>query len=338
MDLRDDLWHSLNSVLNGLSHKHTLVLMGDFNTTLSRKCSAVGSATFTSEGVQCRGPQHTDSHRLQNILTIHDLLALNTWTPQNSHTFQFDDRRSRIDFICGRKHFADKTAMNVQHLWQFPLLGLTGAQHVPQLCSILKVWFPPPAPRAAGWSRSQRMELGRQWTKPNERTFSLQSDILQAVSTLETHGDRLDNVHKVLNSFQPEQTIKTKSPIHQFDVTPFQRFQAHTNALRQLRGHGLHTWFQAWYHVLHRTLARTQMRITSTTARKRRLQQVYAAADQADQAKDHFKLYQAIRELSPKQPFRRIQLRATDGTVLTPHQEADWICQWFTELYADEAG
>ena len=85
-------------------------------------------------------------------------------------------------------------------------------------------------------------------------------------------------------------------------------------------------------------MARTQMRLTSTYARKRRLQQVYAAADQADQAKDHFKLYQAIRELSPKQPFRRIQLRATDGTVLTPHQEADWICQWFTELYADEAG
>ena len=79
------------------------------------------------------------------------------------------------------------------------------------------------------------------------------------------------------------------------------------------------------------------MRQTATKARKRRLHRVYQVADQAERAKDHFTLFQAIRELAPKQCFRRIQLRSPLGEVLTPTQEADWMQQWFSELYQDQS-
>ena len=82
------------------------------------------------------------------------------------------------------------------------------------------------------------------------------------------------------------------------------------------------------------------MRRTSAQARKRRLQHIFDVAGRADAAHDHFRLYQAIRELAPKQPYRRIQIRDHDGTLLNPSAAADRIRDWFAELYhdADEEG
>ena len=67
------------------------------------------------------------------------------------------------------------------------------------------------------------------------------------------------------------------------------------------------------------------MKITSAMARKRRLAHVYQVAGEASQARDHFRLYQAIRQLAPKQQFCRIQIRSSDGNIMTPGQEADLL-------------
>ena len=48
---------------------------------------------------------------------------------------------------------------------------------------------------------------------------------------------------------------------------------------------------------------------------------------------DHFGFYQAIRELAPKQPYQRIQLRSSTGELLGPAASADLLQQWFTQLY-----
>ena len=99
----------------------------------------------------------------------------------------------------------------------------------------------------------------------------------------------------------------------------------------------LRTTFQAWFHAHRRTLARKQMNLVSTNARKQRIQQIYQAADEAEQAKDHFRMLQAIRKLAPKQRFQRIQVRSQTGDLLTPEQEADEIQSWFANLYKGQS-
>ena len=47
-------------------------------------------------------------------------------------------------------------------------------------------------------------------------------------------------------------------------------------------------------------------------------------------------MYQAIRELAPKQPYRRVQIRDIDGTILNPSDAADRIRDWLAELYHDD--
>ena len=73
----------------------------------------------------------------------------------------------------------------------------------------------------------------------------------------------------------------------------------------------------------------------SKAARKHRLDQVYDAADRAERAQDHFTLFQAIRSIAPKQPQKRILLRSLQGDLLGPDAAADWLQQWFHDLYSD---
>ena len=333
LDQREEIWHQLGCLLTKLPSKHVLILMGDFNTSLQRSCTAVGAPTYLHEGVHCSGPKHRDMSTLLTTLTSHDLCALNTWNTDAGPTYRFGEQHSRIDFICCRRKHADRTAMNVQYLWHFPLLGLTGSQHVPQVCSVLKVWHTPPRTSQSGWTKSQRLELGQQWTHPNERVLQLQQEVLQEITRLPQDGDRLDHVHKALASFQPNSSAPKPAPIHRQDLTPFQLFQTHTKALRALHGMTLRHTFQAWFHTHKRAMARKQMNLVSSIARKQRIQQIYQAADAADQAKDHFRMFQAIRKLAPKQRFQRIQLRSQTGNLLTPAQEADEIQCWFANLY-----
>ena len=337
LEQREEIWHQLNGLLTKLPSKHVLVLMGDFNTSLQGSCSAVGETTYLHDGAQCSGPRHRDMNTLLTTLTSHDLCALNTWTHDAGPTYRFGDQHSRIDFICSRRMHADHTAMNVQYLWQFPLLGLTGSQHVPQICSVLKVWHVQPRPTQPGWTKSQRLELGQQWQHPNERVLLLQQDVLHEINRLPQDGDRLDHVHPALAGFRPHRPPTKPTPIHRHDLTPFQLFQTHTTALRALRGKNLMNIFQAWFHVHKRTMARKQMNTVSTNARKQRLQQIYQVADEAEQAKDHFRMFQAIRKLAPKQRFHRIQVRSQCGNLLTPAQEADEIQRWFANLYEGQA-
>ena len=122
-----------------------------------------------------------------------------------------------------------------------------------------------------------------------------------------------------------------------FDVTPFQLFQEHTQQLFALEGNSIKNCFQAWYHVIRRGHARKQMRTTAKMARRQRLQRIFDLAGRAEQAHDHFTLYQAIHELAPKKWYRRFQLRDPNGHLLNPDQAADMLQEWFQQLYNDDS-
>ena len=53
---------------------------------------------------------------------------------------------------------------------------------------------------------------------------------------------------------------------------------------------------------------------------------IYDTAHQAEHARHLFRFYQSIRELAPKQPFHRIQLRSTSGAFL-------WVLLKLQTLY-----
>ena len=231
----------------------------------------------------------------------------------------------------------DRQAREVHYLHDLPLLSLSGASHVPLLCSIRKAWIPEQPAPTTGWTRTQRKELYLQWKHQDPHAQALHIQLQQQLQTIPEHTeDRLTAVHHCMNQFDGPTYKKTQAaPSTCFDLSPFKRFQHHTVCLRELQGdpQTLQNLFQAWRHCHHRRQARLQMNATTKAAHKRKLQHIYDIATQAAHAKDHFGFYQAIRELAPKQPYQRIQLRSSTGELLGPTASADLLQQWFTQLY-----
>ena len=336
MDLRSQLWHQLSILLDSLPKRNNVILLGDMNTSLQRRSSSVGMDTYCWQTGRSRGPTHQDAHVLHNMLDIHNLVALNTWHHHHGPTFTFDNRHSRIDFIFCRSHLADATSRNVQYLHDFPLRGLTGANHVPLMTSLLKVWHLEKTANKTGWSKAQRLEFCQQWLHPNERTQQLQQQVQQSVQHLRMSSKPLDDIHQALNAFTPDSRTPVNESVYRQITTPFQLFQIHTAHLAALRDLSLGNIFKAWYHIRQRSCARKQMRTTAKTARKAKLQKIYDAAAAAERADNPFRMYQAIRTLAPKQTFQRVTLRSNNGEMLSPDQAADHLADWFRQLYHDD--
>jgi len=339
LDARAEIWHALHDLLASLPKRNSLFLAGDMNTSLQKRCSAVGLATFENNKNRQWGPMHRDSDHLHNLLHVYGLITLNTWKSSLGPTYTFGSHASRIDYICTKKILADQRARDVHYLHAFPLLNLNGAQHVPLLCNVLKVWIPVPNVNQPGWSRAERKALYLHWTQQDDYAISLSTEVTTSMQQLpDTDGDRLHEVHTCLNKFGHDHINNTiKQNIYQFDVTPFQEFQHHTLCLRQvcLMNSGQKAQlFEAWKHVAKRQSARRRMNLTAKAARKHRLQQIFDHAAAAERAQDSFQFYQAIRELAPKQSFCRIQLRSSKGELLGPTDAADTLRDWYQELYS----
>lgn len=334
---RQSVWEALHDLVSTLPNRNTVIIAGDFNTSLRQNCTSVGTSGYLFEGRRLPGPTHSDEHFLQNLLQVHHLSALNTWKHLLGPTYQFLNQTSRIDFIFVQQHLVDDTARDVHYLHDFPLLNLTGARHVPLLCNIRKAWTPAQHEQAQGWTRLQRKELYQHWRQQDQYVQNLQRELSQQIDELsEQVDDRLTAVPECLRQHDGASYKKARPAFLQtVDSTPFLVFQYHTRCLRQMHGTGtdLGTLFQAWKHTVGRLRARKLMNQNSKEAHKRRLMSIYDSASSAANAKDHFGFYQAIRELAPKQPFQRVQLRSDTGTLLGPAEAADALQQWYTGLY-----
>ena len=312
---RQHLWTCLHEYLSKLPKRNGLLMMGDFNTSLQKRGQAVGLPQYQWMNSRASGPKHSDAEELYTLTQVYDLIALNTWTHQLGPTFQFGSQHSRIDYIFYKRHLVDATAKRIHYLHDFPLLGVSGAQHIPMICDIMKAWTPAQPPHDHGWSRAQRKALYMHWRAQDHHAQSLEQTLHAQLDQLPMDIDtRLQHVHDSFNQHSGMQyTLKKPKPIFEHDLTPFQTFQWHTEQLRDILRDNhctLHTIFKAWHHLGRRQMARRQMNQTLKAARKQRLQTIYDTANRAELAKDSFQFYQCIRELSPKLPYRRIQLRS----------------------------
>jgi len=334
---RQLLLDRLNDVLSKIPQRNLLVLLGDFNTSLLHRSKVVGSGHFMHNGQRCTGTTHSDSQELHDLLRQHSLLALNTWMTNNPATFAHGQVASRIDYVCCRQVHADHTAKQVQVMDDFFMRSATGAQHAPLLVSLLRHWTPPSRQVFANsWTYRQRLELYNRWDRPDSFMQGLQQDIQNSVAQLPIADGSLEALHSVMNQIKATDfTTGRDAPVHQYDLTPFQAFQHHERRLRALPldGCDLTTLFQAWFHISKRLQARRLMNTTAKQSRRAKMQKIFDQADAAERSQDHFRLYQAVRALAPKQKLQRIQLRHADGTLANPSQAANMLQQWYEDLY-----
>ena len=60
-EVRQQFWEELDHTLHKISSRHHLTLLGDFNTSLLRRTTAVGLSSFRTDDGRTEGPKHPDS-------------------------------------------------------------------------------------------------------------------------------------------------------------------------------------------------------------------------------------------------------------------------------------
>ena len=85
---------SLSKAVRGVPQRDTLVVLGDFNSTLNTSAGVVGTCTPGS-------PQHrlAEDAYFQRLAQGHGLVALNTWSSGTGLTFHTSTSKSQIDYI-----------------------------------------------------------------------------------------------------------------------------------------------------------------------------------------------------------------------------------------------
>ena len=136
-------WDLLDRTLQSLPHRNILLVVGDFNCTLSQTAGHSGPSHFRWQQRQVTGKMHADQGHFTNILRVHGLNALNSWDTTLGPTYVKGDYCSRIDFVLVRQHYADRKSKDVKYLWDAPFLPSEPSDHVPMLCHIPKMWIPP---------------------------------------------------------------------------------------------------------------------------------------------------------------------------------------------------
>ena len=339
---RQLIWDALQTTIHKFPKRNILILGGDFNSSLQHRSRSVGSGTFANEDKRTKGSTHSDDEVFHNLLKSLDLIALNTWNLDLSATYEHGLHRSRIDFLCCKRLHNDSTARQVHLLHQFPLLHDAGSRHIPLMTSLPRHWHHMTSASKPGWGRKQRMDLHQRWSHDSDFADMLGQQLnaqLSQFTSPQLYYD-LQPLHHTMETFSTSHTQTTfttdTTPTYIHALGPCRQLHWHSEQLRRFATISLQSCFTSWFHVVKKDAIRKQLRLGAVTARKQRVNQVLRHALDAERAHDHFRLYEAIRKLSPKTTYCRAILRSEHGDLLNPSDSADVLQAWFQDLYRDD--
>ena len=112
---RASVLKSLGRCVKQVPHRGTLIVAGDFNSSLSRQPRLAGPAVLVPQD------KRPDESELANFLCSHRMVALYTWQAQPPHTFAQGETRTQIDFVLTREVSAGRQAKQAKLLTDFAL-------------------------------------------------------------------------------------------------------------------------------------------------------------------------------------------------------------------------
>ena len=189
-EVRQQVWSALDRTLAKLPVRRTLLLLGDFNTPMSKhERAGPRVATWNS-----RLP--SDASRLVHILEDHDLIHLNSWSKKMGPTFIWGDSQTLIDHVFTRSDSADSLARNTGRdklrvgEWRKggKHIPISGAIHLRRFAALNRKPHPP----KVGWDRTTMLQLVKDPEDPRARAIikQVEGDIVHC-STVQDINDCL---------------------------------------------------------------------------------------------------------------------------------------------------
>ena len=319
---RLQVWKAMDQLLHSLAHRNVLIWGGDFN------CSLPGHGTPPAN-------LQADFREFEGLLRKYHLHTMRT---HDGHpTFVGPQGSSTIDFLFQRRQQMDGPAHEGRCLREFPVASWRlGIDHRPLIASTSlawKCWFArrPPATRL---NRPTKEAMHHAWSSqtPTWHSFATQllADCDQLPPKIEALCDFAPHaIAQAASIFRPRRP--QKPPAQQTSIVA--QLWQHYGALRNAQSCEISTLFRIWTHYTKVIQLKRQLTKSCKELKKARLQNAVRDAELAAQAHDTRKLFQIIRDLTPKMPFRQIRFRGPQGEALSAHGECEMLEKHFASVF-----
>ena len=333
LHIREQVWDALGKLLSHLPLRNAIIVGGDYNSPCLYRPPWIGSAC-------CKASEHHSEHDfLGDLIEVHDLCWLNSWKGKSVPTFvTYSVGISAIDGVLVRRGHADDHSKQSQPLFGCPLLfSSSGSYHFPLSCSIPMLW--------RCWSRRSALprrlnmeKLVRDSRTGNEHWQQLATRAASILPTpslahLESlNGDLRQLCDSLYGATSSQRTAYSR------DSGLISMYHCKWRLWKELRkpsGSGLHAVLVRW-RIVTRLQALTRVcRRRSKLLRKHRLQEIFSSASRASKHHDVHGLFTQIRRLSPKIPRRQVSIRDSDGRLMSPHAEGEFLRSYFGSIFCE---
>ena len=317
------------------------ICAGDWNVQLAPLHGLVGNSAMHRDTQRQSAP---DSEALRDVMIARHLVALNTWSGLRRQAFTFEHQgcRTQIDFVFARRHQVTTQMRQCKPFQAFPITA----------------W------RQSGLHRPLAVTLDYRWQPKSHTTVSRRVDIDAIAVAVQRQTPQLHAFqHEVLLSLQ-RQTITNTLDLHQvlydccvhhFPAASTRRLYAHQNSavqqivrsrwlhlqrgklFRRLAATDLASAWRCWHHFARFRALRREANRASRQARKQRFEHLLLEAEHYASQNNTHKLYAIIRQLAPRQPFRRVKIYGDEGEILSRADEVDKLRDHFQNIFQGNA-
>ena len=341
--LRLKIMHAVEDTVRTIPLRNLCICAGDFNVQLKSIRGHVGANTVLKANDKQAAP---DSDILHDMIHTLNLVALNTWTGLRRQAFTFEHQgyRSQIDYVFVRKHEATPIMRQCRPLHGFPITAwrLSGL-HIPLCVCVDSKWKPQ-------YARDRPTRIDTDQVKDALlRQTSVMQQFRQAVAQQVGNASNYcaETFNKVLLQqgavFFPDRRNTRRAAYEEEGVQRI--IKCRWKHLRMSKQYAqspcagdlqyLNQMFQSWLHFAKFRNLRREANRASRAARRNRLENLIADAEQCATTLNMHKLFRVVRQIAPKQPYKKIKLYGPQGEILSVEQEARSIKEHFEAILHD---
>ena len=327
----------VDACIQQLPWRNLCVCAGDMNAQLAPLTGLVGNSTKCTEIQRQSAP---DAMSLQDMVIARQLVALNTWSGPRRHSFTYENqgRHTQIDYVFARRHQVTPCVRNCHPIPDFPITAWcqTGL-HRPLVVSIDYVWKPAQLQAGRGIDTDA---MARAHMQQSPLIASFRQDVQRAIQ------EEPASLHQILydsslKHFPAQPVRKQYAYQHEEVERAVQSRWLHLNQgkfYRQTASTCLASAWKCWYHFARFRAMRRDANRASRQARKQRYDRLLLEAESDTAQHCVHRLYVVIRQMAPKQPFRRVKIYGESGEVLNRQAEAGRLQSHFQRLLQGDAG
>ena len=307
--------------------RNLCICAGDWNVQLAPSPGMIGHSTVHLDTQRQSAP---DVEALLDVMIARHLIALNTWTGPRRQAFTFSHQgcRTQIDYIFARRHQTTRDMRRCRPLQAFPVTAWRqSGLHRPLVTLLDYQWQPNSRSFSSRRVDTDAIANAVQWQTPQLHSF--QHDVRESLNN-RAHTSTLD-LHQVLydccvRHFPAVATRREYAHQHP-DVQRVVRSRwqhLHRGKLyRHSAASDLRSAWRCWHHFARFRALRREANRASRHARKQRIEHLLREAEGFASQNNVHKLYAIIRQIAPKQPFRRVKIYGEEGEILSRAEEVE---------------